>query len=419
MRIIHTSDWHLGQFLHDFDRAFEHARFLDWLLDTLVAEAADALLVAGDVFDGANPSSAAQALFFDFLGRARQRLPRLTIVVIAGNHDSPARLEAPSPVLASLGIHVVGQVTRTERMASAPVDASRLVVPLMGADGTVHAWCIAVPFLRMGDVPRTGEDGAADAFPAGVAAVYARALAHAETLRSPGQALVAMGHCHMAGGAVSELSERRILVGGAEALPSAVFAPTLAYTALGHLHLAQRVGGQPSIRYSGSPLPLSFAELHYPHQVLRVDFDGERLAQVTELRVPRFVQLLRVPDVPAAPDVAIAALLALELPARPLESQPYVLVRVELSEPAPDLRQRVEQAIAGKPLRLARIEVSQARKEGDDEAEPGASEVDLERLDPMAVFERVHKRAHGTQPSAALRSAFVEVVEQVTTEEGA
>ena len=101
MRILHTSDWHLGQTLHDFDRAHEHGCFLDWLLGTLVSEAADALLIAGDVFDGANPSSAAQALFYGFLGRVRQQLPRLSIVVIAGNHDSPGRMEAPSPVLAS------------------------------------------------------------------------------------------------------------------------------------------------------------------------------------------------------------------------------------------------------------------------------------------------------------------------------
>ena len=426
MRLIHSADWHLGQTLHDFDRSFEHACFLDWLLDTLEAEAADALLVAGDVFDVANPSSAAQALFYGFLGRARQRLPKLEIVVIAGNHDSPGRMEAPAAVLQGLDIRVVGQVVRD---ASGAIDPAGHVLPLRDARGDVAAWCLAVPFLRGGDVPRIergdGEeatDGVRDAFAEGVAVLYARAVAHAVTMRAPGQAIVAMGHCHMVGGTVSELSERRIVIGGAEALPSAVFAPTLAYTALGHLHLAQRVGGHEGIRYSGSPIPMSFAEVGYAHQVLRVDIDGEQLAAVTPIQVPRFVELLRVPASPAAPDEVVAALEGLELPPAEPERQPYLLVRVELAAPEPALRQRVEQALAGKPVRLARIEVSRpgagAPGVGSELEVPLGMDA-LARLDPMAVFETRYRREYRDAPPAELRSAFAEIADEVARAQGA
>jgi exonuclease SbcD len=96
LRIIHTSDWHLGQTLHQFDRSVEHQAFLDWLSDTLVSEQTDALLICGDIFDTANPSAAAQKQFYRFLQQSKTRLPQLQIVIIAGNHDSPGRLEAPA-----------------------------------------------------------------------------------------------------------------------------------------------------------------------------------------------------------------------------------------------------------------------------------------------------------------------------------
>lgn len=206
MRLLHTSDWHLGQSFHQFDRRAEHQAFLDWLLGVLEAEAVDALLIAGDVFDTSNPSAQAQAQLYRFLAEARRRLPQLGIVMTAGNHDSPGRLEAPAPLLSALDAHVLGQVGR-----QGDVDAAlgRLLVPLRDAAGREAAWCIAMPFLRPDDLPRV--EGADDPYAAGVAALYRRAFALADARRQPGQAIVALGHLHLAGGEVSEDSERRIV----------------------------------------------------------------------------------------------------------------------------------------------------------------------------------------------------------------
>jgi exonuclease SbcD len=216
MRLLHTSDWHLGQTLHNFDRTWEHQRFLDWLLDTLVDEAVDALLIAGDIFDNANPSAASQRQLYHFLQQARARSPQLDIVVIAGNHDSPGRLEAPGPLLAAHGTHVVGYMART---GDGEIDLERLLVPLTGRDGAVQAWCVAIPFLRPGDVPRAAvrEGEPLDPYAAylqGIALLYRQAYALAEARRMPGQAILAMGHCHMVGGDASPDSERRIVIGG-------------------------------------------------------------------------------------------------------------------------------------------------------------------------------------------------------------
>lgn len=166
MRLLHTSDWHLGQSLHNFDRFYEHQRFLDWLLDTIVSEQADALLVAGDVFDNANPSAASQRQLYTFLQQARARAPQLDIVIIAGNHDSPGRLEAPGPLLEMHGTTVIGY---PHRDADGNIAMERMLVPLTGKDGAVAAWVLAVPFLRHGDVPRlapaAGDDGQDDSAP--------------------------------------------------------------------------------------------------------------------------------------------------------------------------------------------------------------------------------------------------------------
>ena len=273
MRLLHTSDWHLGQTLHTFDRTYEHQCFLDWLVDTIVAEQADALLIAGDVFDNANPSAAAQRQLYRFLQQARARAPQLQVVVIAGNHDSAGRLEAPGPLLEAHGVTVLGNVVRG---ADGAIDLERMLVPLRDRAGAIKAWCLAIPFLRPGDLPRVaaGELEAADPYLHGIALLYQQAYALAKSKCANGEAVLAMGHCHMVDGQASEDSERRIVIGGTEALPATMFDPTLAYAALGHLHLAQRVGKKEHLRYCGSPLPLSFAEVGYQHQVLRVDLDG-------------------------------------------------------------------------------------------------------------------------------------------------
>jgi exonuclease SbcD len=411
MRLLHTSDWHLGQTLHNFDRTYEHQRFLDWLLETIVAEQADALLIAGDIFDNSNPSAASQRQLYRFLQQARARSPRLDIVVIAGNHDSPGRLEAPGPLLEAHGTRVVGHVVRD---GDGEIDLERMVVPLTGSDGAVKAWCVAVPFLRPGDVPRvaveaTDEGTPIDAYLSGIALLYQQAYELARSRCTNGEAILAMGHCHMVGGDSSPDSERRILIGGTEALPATMFDPSIAYAALGHLHLAQKVGKQEHLRYCGSPLPLSFAEIGYQHQVLRIDLDGDKAKDIVPLHVPRAVDLLRMPSQPAPLQQVIAELVGLDLPDAPLHQQPYLEVRVLLDGPEPSLRAQVEAALEGKPVRLAKIEPTRrvVTVAGTDTA---LSLDQLAQLQPDDIFQRLWRQRFGEDAPADQLAAFAELM---------
>lgn len=404
MRLLHTSDWHLGQTLHNYERGYEHQRFLDWLLDTLVAERVDVLLVAGDVFDNANPSAASQKQLYVFLQQARARLPALQLIVVAGNHDSAGRLEAPAPLLAAHGTHVIGHLLRDDAFQ---IDLERLLLPLTGSDGQVQAWCLAVPFLRPGDVPKLPAGDTQDAYLGGIALLYRQLTDLALARRQPGQAILAMGHCHMVGGEMSNDSERRIVIGGTEMLPSGIFDACIAYAALGHLHKAQAVGGQEHIRYCGSPIPLSFAEVNYRHQVLCLDIEGETLQSVRVIAVPRAVSLLRVPATPAPISEVLAQLAALDVPHAPAEAQPFLEVRVRLDAPEPGLRTRIEAALDGKPVRLAKIETSSAARASAPE---NMTLDQLGQLQPDDILRRLYQQKYAKEAPPELLSALAELL---------
>ena len=404
VRLIHTADWHLGHALHGFGREQEHARFLDWLLDRLEEHRADALVVAGDVFDGQNPPVSALTQFYRFLAQARLRLPHLQTVVVAGNHDSGTRLEAPSPLLAELGVRVVGGVARG---ADGTLDAARLVVPLRDRTGEVAARCVAMPYLRMGDLPPLEHE---DPLVEGVRRLYADATAIGRAHLRPAEALLLTGHCYMRGGSLSELSERKILGGNLHALPVDIFAEEAAYVALGHLHRPQAVGGREQVRYSGSPIPLALDEEPYPHQVMLAEFAAGRLVEREALWVPRAVGIRRINA--DSPDEALAALARLELDAGlPRDAWPYLEVTVALPAPRPGLREEVEQVLAGRPVRLCKLSVRLTGAGGAlAEADAGA---DLTDLSPEDVFLKLHARDHEEPPRPDLLAAFRALVERV------
>jgi DNA repair protein SbcD/Mre11 len=388
MKLLHTADWHLGQTLHGVSRRVEHDRFLEWLLGAIAAESADALIIAGDVFDVASPSSEAQQAYYDFLAECRRRFPRLDVVVVGGNHDSPARLDAPADLLGALGITVIGGM---------PDRLEKMIVPLHDAKG-VAAWCIAVPFLRPRDLIDDHR------------ALYRRLTDEALKRRTRGQAIVATGHCYMADGIVSELSERKIQVGNQEALSEEIFPEELTYVALGHLHRAQRVAGRNRIRYSGSPIPLSLVERSYDHQVLVIELDGERLATTKSLYVPRTIEILVIPEQhkPIEEVLPLLTFLPRDDGSSP-DTRPFLEVRIKIESANPRLRQEVEAALEGARARLLRIDVQKPELH----REQAVPSLDLDAISPIDVFAAAHRRQRGADPPEHLLSLFRELEEAI------
>ncbi len=244
LKLFHTADWHLGHTLHGVSRHTEHQQFLNWLLAELLDKQADALIVAGDIFDSANPSAQAQAQLYEFLVSAKKQQATLDIILVGGNHDSATRLDAPSSILNALGVYMVGGLRRDNQA----IDWRRLIVPLTNAQGEIKAWCGAMPFLRNADLPNSEDD---DPLVTGVKSLYDELFSQLQSHAQHGESLIMTGHCYMVNGNVSELSERKILGGNQHALPVELFPKAIAYVALGQcqpaaigLKLGKRLSGQ-------------------------------------------------------------------------------------------------------------------------------------------------------------------------------
>ncbi|HEX4455351.1 MAG TPA: exonuclease SbcCD subunit D C-terminal domain-containing protein [Kofleriaceae bacterium] len=386
MRLLHTSDWHLGHTLKEVTREHEHAAFLAWLLETCKREAVDVVVITGDVFDSATPPASAETMWFEWLAAVRRSCPAMDVIAIAGNHDSPARLGAASAVLRELGVHVIGRLPRTPAGA---LDHDRILLPVAGGRGLVAA----VPFLRAVDVDLEVDDP--------LAAIYGEVLEAARRRRTPGQALIALGHLYMTGADPSALSERRIAIGGQESTSLRMFPAEISYVALGHLHRAQQVGRR-SIRYAGAPIALALDEARYPHQVAIVDFAGDgSLAEVRSAAVPRATEIVRIAG---TLDQALDGIAALPPAGGDIAAWPYLDLEVTLARPEPKLRAHIEHALDGKRARLVQLRVV-----GTGDHAALAERVNVRRLaelDPRDVFAQLWSRDHAEPPSDAVLGAF-------------
>ncbi|KJG00048.1 exonuclease SbcCD subunit D C-terminal domain-containing protein [Photobacterium leiognathi] len=410
MKIIHTSDWHLGHQLHGYNREYEHQAFLDWLADELETQQADALLVAGDIFDTANPPASSWRMLYRFLAKVSKTLPNLDVVMIGGNHDSPSKLDAPHELLKAFDLHMVGGIHRLE---DGTLDVERMLVPITNKDQQTAAYVLAVPFLRSADLRTDNLDENDDRLIKGVEVLYGEMTQAARNLLAPEQAMIGMGHAYMASGQLSEMSERRVLGGNQHALPASIFVDDMSYVALGHLHLAQKVAKKEHVRYSGSPIPLSMSERNYKHQILAVEFDGRDVKAIEEISIPRSVDMLKVPTKPAPLDEVLAALKVLPDDELPREQQPFLEVHVLLDKPQALLREKVLQALEGKSVRLAKITPHYNQREQQDSLQHRR----LSDVSPQQVFALSWNKKFDGEPTEAMAEAFETLLTQVEEQE--
>ena len=402
IRILHTADWHIGQTLRGFSREHEHRKVFRRLEEIIVERNVDALIIAGDVFDSQNPSGEAQQLFYDTLVRLSRARPRMTTVIVSGNHDAAGRLEAPRPLLEAFNIRVVGNVRRHDGQ----IEASRHLVPIVDASGALAAHVLAVSYPTAACLPSLTrlDDEAGSPVVAGVRTLYAELL---EALRPQmdGLPFVATGHLHVAGGVESEGAERRILVGGQHAVPHDVFPPEASYVALGHLHKAQAVG-RDTVRYSGSLIPLSATEQPYLHGVTLVSLDGVQIVS-EHIPIGRPVAFLRLPE---AGDMRLADfgdhLTALDLqPDLPISERPFVQVRLAREGLQPGFREEIDRIAESFPVRIVEARVT-AAPDTLNELVVADPWIRLAERDPEDLFKLAFERAFGVAPDAAHLDVF-------------
>ena len=348
MKVLHTSDWHIGRTLYGRKRYEEFGAFLTWLADTIQQNEIDALLVAGDIFDTSAPSNRAQELYYRFLCRVAASCCR-HVVVVAGNHDSPSFLNAPKELLKALDVHVVGSSTES------PEDE---VLVLRNDQDTPELIVCAVPYLRDRDI-RVAEAGESvedkeRKLIDGIRTHYAAVAALAEQKREElgvDIPIVGTGHLFTAGGqTVDGDGVRELYVGSLAHVTAGIFPACFNYLALGHLHIPQEVNGSKTIRYSGSPLPMGFGEAKQQKSVCQVEFHSTA-ASVQLIDVPVFQKLERVKGDWDGISSRILELTATDDPNR----RAWLEVIYDGIEVIGDLRERLEAAISGTQLEILRI----------------------------------------------------------------
>lgn len=294
IKMIHTSDWHLGNTMNDRSRDDENSAFLEWLHGKIAERDINVLIIAGDIFDTKMPDSAAQTMYYSFLAGLRETNCR-NIIVIGGNHDNASLLDAPKYLLEAFNISVIGSIRERS-----PED---LVVKLKDSDGEIIGLVCAVPFIRESDLPQI-HSGLRQAevtrkMEIAYREIYEQSAECAEETRNSLQRkipLIAAGHLYAAGIVRANEDGVREIVGTLDGFPVSVFSDKFDYVALGHIHRSQKVAGNEHIRYCGSPFVMGFDETEITHCVLEVSFDDDCKPIFFSHEVPAYTKYIRLED---------------------------------------------------------------------------------------------------------------------------
>lgn len=388
MKILHTADWHLGNTFHGHTRFDEHQHFLSWLLQTLKEQQPDAMIVAGDVFDSANPSAAAEELLYDFLLRATLEVPGLQIVITAGNHDSAGRLEAPAALLKTHNIYVRGTIHYTSK---GEPDFDYYLLPLAERqNGQASCVCMALPYLRGGDYPAgmTPEQG--------LHFFFTQLHQHLRKSEYKGMPVVVAAHFYATGADIcKDDHSERLVVGGQDCVDANVMGNNVSYAALGHIHKAQQVHGGCYAFYAGSALPMSFSEIAYRHGVQMVEVDAQGEVNVQFIEYSPLRTLVTIPAQGRAVSANDVFDYIAQLPKRGKKDDgrtwPYLEIHVEESQPQPTLMHDVMEALQDRAVHFCRMQ--RVRPEGklsdakaSDDATPTADA--LSAITPLELARR-------------------------------
>ena len=405
MKILHTSDWHIGSTLYGRKRYDESKQFLHWLVETIKNQSIETLLVAGDIFDTSTPSNTAQELYYRFLNEVSRTTCR-HVIVTGGNHDSPSFLDAPKALLKAFNIYVVGSMAEREEAE---------VLVLNDADNNPEVIVCAIPFLRDRDVRQSSEGESyrdkENRLVEGIISHYQKVYEEACNQRnnlSKSLPIIGMGHLFIAGSSIYKRlgetnGERDLYVGSLGQVPADRL-PSFDYFALGHLHIPQKVAGCENIRYSGSPMAMNFDEIHQKKSVVIVDIHDQNV-DIQIVPVPAFRQFEQIKGDWDSIEACLKRL-------KEESFSGWVEVIYEGQKAIGNLRERVYKLVENTSIEVLKIQNAMLFNAVMKQYE---KEVELQDLNPADVFDQC-LIDHGIpdDQKVVLKGLFSEVCRQIS-----
>ena len=409
MKVIHTSDWHIGQTLYQYSRDEEHKYFFKQLKDIVLEEKPDALIVSGDIFHASTPSVMAQRLYYHALVELSKLYDDLQIIVTAGNHDSPSRLEAPRELWEAFNVTVIGNLDFYKEVQENGLtyDASKIQIPVRRNDDIV-GWILAVPFINAGNYPSLKED---DCYSKRVFSFYNNLKDNLKLNEqyAENHSVIAMGHFMISG--VDSASQNK-LTGGLESVVSTEMSAIsgIDYWAMGHVHHPQNVGE--NIRYSGSPFAMTFNEI-YPHSVSVVEIENHNV----DIKIREIDPLIPVVDFPFKPNSYEDAPSKDELFAeivKVLDNECYVRLHVRTEMPLSDMdNARIQELFEGKNAKYCGIQAYFPVNESDCEEKSVRTLDEFRAISPFDLGCSVYKKKNNAEMPDEMRALFKEVCDEV------
>lgn len=399
MKLLHTSDWHLGHLLYGYERTEEHTAFLEQLAGIIRAEKPDAMLLCGDVFHYSNPSAASQRLYTDALLAMHEAHPSMPIIVTAGNHDSSAKLEISTNLWKYAGVTVIGRAG----MRDGQPDLERHILEIKDGNGQLQAYVAAIPHVYPQNFPAMQEDLPREERQK---AFIQALLDKVEERNHAGVPVILSAHMAVADGNIAPGD----LQGGMEYTGLGDMGHGYDYLALGHIHCPHTFQSGKA-RYCGSPVPMSFEE-NYPHSVTIAEIERHgSMPSVRAIPIHNPWPLRVVPPKAASFDEALDLLAGM-----PPEEKMYVQLHVRILDTPPAYcMEKANEATRGKQCRFCRFKWEHAAREKADE-ETLLPEQGLHACSPMEVAALYYKDKYGTDMDAAMQDMMKEALRELQTE---
>lgn len=394
LKLIHTSDWHLGHVLYGYDRFDEFENFFNRLKEIVRWEVPDALLVSGDIFDVSNPPAGVARLFKDRLLEIHALVPDMTVIVTAGNHDSASRIDVDRNLWRLGGIHVFGSVPRS----GGEYDFSGNIVKIR--DKGIVA---AIPFVNRAFLPKLDKELTPErAFFSGVEKCV-------ENMNPEGLPAVLMAHLAVEG--CDTEGHREPTVGGMDKVSEDIFGPTWSYVALGHIHKPQSIGKGGRVAYSGTPVAVSFDEKgRHSVNVVTVDDSGEIDIQKVEIEPLR--PLLTIPEEGVDFRKALRVLAKF-----PDNEEAYIRLNILQEEPLPvDCTEQATAKAMGKVCRFCTFKYTDASHRAELKPLTELKAFEFSEISPQEIaagyFRRIGESEEKIQGKLELISSLIKEIEQ-------